>query len=107
MNVRDLIANNDNLEETLMENGAKFYKACLNKLTLLNRKGKQPYTRFEEPAHASPAKTRQCSENHGEVSICFFCGISYGYLMSVSSTECDLSVRAWATDLEDFDTYKW
>ena len=41
----------------------------------------------------------QCSE----VNICLFCGISDGHLMSVSSSECDLSVRAWATDLEDFD----
>ena len=50
--------------------------------------------------HASPAKTRRCSASHGEVNICLFYGISDEH---VSSTECDLSVRAWTTNLEDSD----
>ena len=40
IDVPAFIANDVNLEETLMENSAKFHKACLNKLTRLNRKGK-------------------------------------------------------------------
>ena len=36
----------------------KFHKACLNKLSWLIQKGKWL---FEEPTHASPAKTRRCS----------------------------------------------
>ena len=68
----------------------------------IKTKGKTALCYFREPVNASPAKTRRCGENHGEVNICLFCGVNDGYLMSVSFTECDLGVRAWATDLEDF-----
>ena len=45
-------------------------------------------------------------ENTADVgNICLFCGFddSEHVMHSVTSTECDLSVRAWATNLEDFD----
>ncbi len=70
-----------------------------------NRKGKRPYNAVDEPAHTSPAKTRRCTPNDDRVSICLFCGTndSEHLMHSVTSTECDVTVRAWATNLEDFD----
>ena len=104
MNIPESLSNDTNLEQTLMTNHAKFHKSCFNKLI---RKGKQPYD-AEEPGHASPAKTRKlsrCSTGDSGGGICLFCGVDdYESVMhSVSSTECDLNVRAWATNLDDFD----
>ena len=106
MNIPECLRHDANLKETLMINQARFHKACLNKLTRVNSKGKRPYNTDEGLTHASPAKTRKysrCSTSGG--NICLFCGFddSEHVMHSVTSTECDLSVRAWATNLEDFD----
>ncbi len=66
--IPEFITKNANLQDTLMVNQAKFHKACMNKLTRLNRKGKRPYNAVDEPAHTSPAKTRRCTPNDDRAS---------------------------------------
>ena len=55
--------------------------------------------------HASPAKTRKSSHCDDGGTVCLFCGAdeTHDTIHSVSFTECDLNVKALATDLEDFD----
>ena len=62
----------------------------------------------EKPAYASPAKTRrlsQCSTSNSGGGTCLFCGVDdfEKVMHSISSTECDVNVRAWATNLDDLD----
>ncbi len=103
--IPEFITKNANLQDTLMVNQVKFHEACMNKLTRLNRKEKRPYNAVDEPAHTSPVKTRRCTPNDDRVSICLFCGTndSEHLMHSVTSTGCDVTVRAWATNLKDFD----
>ncbi len=106
INIPQSLLNDANLQQTLMTNHAIFHKSCFNKLSRVCSKIKRPYD--AEPAQASPAKTRKtsrCSTSSLVGGICLFCGIDDPEKMihSVSSTECDLTVRAWATNLDDFN----
>ncbi len=106
INIPQSLLNDANLQQTLMTNHAIFHKSCFNKLSRVCSKRKRPYD--AEPAQASPGKTRKisrCSTSSLVGGICLFCGIDDPEKMmhSVSSTECDLTVRAWATNLDDFN----
>ena len=104
LNVPESLSNDANLQQTLMTNHAKFHKSCFNKHTRVRKR----HHDAEELAHASPAKTRrlsQCSTSISGDDTCLLCGVddSKKVMYGVSSTECDLNVRAWATNLDDFD----
>jgi len=99
--------NDANLQQTLMTDHAIFHKSCFNKLSRVCLKKKRLYD--AEPAQASPAKTRKisrCSTSSVGGGICLFCCIEDPEKMmmhSVSSIVCDLTVKAWATNLDDFN----
>ena len=109
VNIPESLLNEPDLNKTLILNRARYHKSCLNKLV----QGKRPHDKNETITQASPVKTRKrnsssgCSGSSGsDLShlSCLFCGIGDAErgLHSVSSTDVDSNIRAWATNMKDF-----